>query len=281
MSLVTHSLTACAECDGLQRIPPLQAGAAAYCSRCGGEIFRCQPHSLDRTLSFLVAAAVLFIGANANDLMELHSQGIHTSTSIFGTAVALRDMAGRRYFSRAAHHHRASGRRAHRADRPPAAAADGNGARWTRYAYLPLPAPVGAGGRLCWPRSSRGRASQIAEAYTSAGLFAVGGYVMLRASRGRPSSRRKCGGASRNPGRAGDLRCRGAHERRHDQLAGARCAGYWLCLVCEQRKAWRAGMTHRVAAAAAQARRAQAEARALHGCRAAAASLASRRIRCP
>ena len=84
-------LTACVECDCLQRIPALRNGAAAHCSRCGAELFRCQSESLDRTLAFLIAAAVLLVAANANVLMEFDKAGLHRETTIFGTAVALRE----------------------------------------------------------------------------------------------------------------------------------------------------------------------------------------------
>jgi paraquat-inducible protein A len=84
-------LTACVECDCLQRIPALRNGAAAHCTRCGAELFRCQSESLDRTLAFLIAAAVLLVAANANVLMEFDKAGLHRETTIFGTAVALRE----------------------------------------------------------------------------------------------------------------------------------------------------------------------------------------------
>jgi len=84
-------LVACVECDCLQRIPSLDDGAAAHCSRCGAELFRCQAASLDRTLAFLIAAALVLFIANANVLMEFDKSGLHRETTIFGTAVALRD----------------------------------------------------------------------------------------------------------------------------------------------------------------------------------------------
>jgi paraquat-inducible protein A len=91
MSPKTRHLAGCPECDALQHVPPLQAGAAAHCVRCGVELFRCQPASLDRALAFLVAAAVLFVSANVQPLMELDARGMRTTTTIFGTAVALHE----------------------------------------------------------------------------------------------------------------------------------------------------------------------------------------------
>ncbi|QJR09857.1 Intermembrane transport protein YebS [Usitatibacter rugosus] len=91
MELQTRDLTACPECDALQRIPQLRRSAAAHCFRCGAELHRFQPASLDRTLALLTGAAVLFIGANAHDLIRLDSNGIETSANIFQTIAALRD----------------------------------------------------------------------------------------------------------------------------------------------------------------------------------------------
>lgn len=85
----TNNLVACPECDALQREIPLAPGAAADCVRCGAELFRHKAESLDRTLALLVAAAVVFAGANAFPLMELDAQGLGTTSTVFGTVVAL------------------------------------------------------------------------------------------------------------------------------------------------------------------------------------------------
>lgn len=91
MQSQTSNLTACMECDALQRVPLLRRSAAAHCFRCGAELYRFQPASLDRTLALLIGAAVLLIGANTHDLMRLDSNGIATSANIFETITALRD----------------------------------------------------------------------------------------------------------------------------------------------------------------------------------------------
>ena len=46
MSPKTSHLAGCPECDALQHVPVLHAGAAAHCVRCGAELFRYQPESL-------------------------------------------------------------------------------------------------------------------------------------------------------------------------------------------------------------------------------------------
>lgn len=87
----TNNLVACPECDALQREVPLQPGGAASCVRCGAELYREKPESLDRTLAFICAAAVVFLAANAFPLMELEAQGLRTSSTLFGTVAVLQE----------------------------------------------------------------------------------------------------------------------------------------------------------------------------------------------
>lgn len=87
----TNNLVACPECDALQREVPLAPHGEAVCRRCGAELYRHKPASLDHTLALMLAAAVVFLCANAFPLMELDAQGIRTQTTLFGTVVALQD----------------------------------------------------------------------------------------------------------------------------------------------------------------------------------------------
>lgn len=80
----TNNLMACPECDALQRVPDLEAETVADCVRCGAELARRHPASLQRTLAFMFAAAVALACANAFPVMELESQGIRTSSTIYG-----------------------------------------------------------------------------------------------------------------------------------------------------------------------------------------------------
>lgn len=89
MTTNTARLTACPECDCLQREVPVPENGRAECARCGAELYRNKPHSLDRTLAFLMGAAVLFLVANAFPIMRLDAQGMHTSSTLAGTAWAL------------------------------------------------------------------------------------------------------------------------------------------------------------------------------------------------
>jgi paraquat-inducible protein A len=84
MSAVPENLVACPGCDLLQRIPPLPLGGRARCPRCGEMLAAHKPDSLDRTLALTVAAAIVFIVANAVPLMGLSAVGRQASTTIIG-----------------------------------------------------------------------------------------------------------------------------------------------------------------------------------------------------
>ena len=89
MGTTTNNLLACPECDALQRRPALAPNAAATCVRCGAEIEREKPHSLDNTLAFMIGAAVAFVCANAFPIMLLDAKGIPSSSTIYGLVEAL------------------------------------------------------------------------------------------------------------------------------------------------------------------------------------------------
>jgi paraquat-inducible protein A len=84
-------LVACPECDCLQRDVALAPNGKAECARCGAELWRNKPQSLDRTLAFLMGAAMLFLVANAFPIMRLDAQGLETSSTLAGTAWALHE----------------------------------------------------------------------------------------------------------------------------------------------------------------------------------------------
>ena len=84
MAITTNNLLACPECDALQREPELHPGGTAACVRCGAELVRNLPASLEHTLAFMVGAGVAFICANTFPLMELDAQGITTESTLYG-----------------------------------------------------------------------------------------------------------------------------------------------------------------------------------------------------
>jgi paraquat-inducible protein A len=82
-------LLACHECDLLQREIALAPGGTARCPRCGAVLYRNTPDGLDRTLAYALAAAALFVVANAFPIVGLEAQGFRSSTTLLGTVQAL------------------------------------------------------------------------------------------------------------------------------------------------------------------------------------------------
>jgi paraquat-inducible protein A len=89
-------LTACHECDLLQREPVLPSGGVACCPRCGAVLFRDIPDSIDRGLAFTLGASFLFIIANVFPIVGLEAAGLANATSLYGAVETIwkQDMAG-------------------------------------------------------------------------------------------------------------------------------------------------------------------------------------------
>lgn len=82
-------LIACLECDLLQREIALPEGGKACCPRCGAELYRNTPDSIDRTLAFTLGAAVLFALANVFPIVGLDIQGHRNATTLIGAVHSL------------------------------------------------------------------------------------------------------------------------------------------------------------------------------------------------
>ena len=83
------ALIACHECDLLQRPTPLAEHMVARCSRCDAVLYEPVEDDLERPLAFTLAAAVLFVIANAFPIVGLEVQGQSTTATLFGTAQSL------------------------------------------------------------------------------------------------------------------------------------------------------------------------------------------------
>ena len=84
-------LIACHECDLLQREVPLPRGGVARCVRCGAELYRSHPDSLERSLALTAGAIVLFAIANSFPIVGLKLQGELIQTTLFHTVTRLYD----------------------------------------------------------------------------------------------------------------------------------------------------------------------------------------------
>jgi paraquat-inducible protein A len=83
------ALIACPHCDLLQRLPALPPGASARCPRCDRELWRTRVDSRTRTLALSLAAASLFVVANAVPMLGLSAVGRAASTTVIGGAAHL------------------------------------------------------------------------------------------------------------------------------------------------------------------------------------------------
>jgi paraquat-inducible protein A len=73
---------ACHDCDLLHRLGEIPEGSAARCRRCGGLLRKRQPRSIERTLSLVMGAAVLFAIANLFPFLSFDMQGQETHTTL-------------------------------------------------------------------------------------------------------------------------------------------------------------------------------------------------------
>jgi paraquat-inducible protein A len=87
----TRAMVACPDCDLLQEEVELGPRCVATCARCGAQLFRNIPHSVDNALACMIGAAIFFVIANAFPVMSLEAQGLTNSTTLLGSAQALYD----------------------------------------------------------------------------------------------------------------------------------------------------------------------------------------------
>ncbi|MFZ4537575.1 paraquat-inducible protein A [Propionivibrio sp.] len=80
---------ACHECDLLQREMAVPIGGALLCNRCGAVLFKNVPEGLERTLAFLLGAAILFVVSCVFPIVSLNLQGIVTTATLIETVRAL------------------------------------------------------------------------------------------------------------------------------------------------------------------------------------------------
>lgn len=90
MRIQISGLTACPDCDLLQRSPS-QLPGSVECARCGATLYRIVPHALEMTLAMMLAAAALYLMACAFPIMTLELGGRQTTATLFGLAAAFHD----------------------------------------------------------------------------------------------------------------------------------------------------------------------------------------------
>ncbi len=85
------TLTACPECDLVQREPARPVASTVRCRRCDAFLYHTSARGLDKTLALTIAAAVLFAVANIYPVMSLDLQGRLVPATLFGLVRALND----------------------------------------------------------------------------------------------------------------------------------------------------------------------------------------------
>lgn len=82
--MISARILACPDCDLLQSIPDLPAGAKACCARCGRTLASRPTDPIDRPLALTITALLVLIIANTAPLMGLSAVGHQASTTIVG-----------------------------------------------------------------------------------------------------------------------------------------------------------------------------------------------------
>lgn len=85
-------MLACPDCDLLHRASRSPAGMTQVCVRCGANLGRGEPASLDRALALFITALILLVLALAFPLMSLRLHGTVREASIPGCVAILREL---------------------------------------------------------------------------------------------------------------------------------------------------------------------------------------------
>ena len=80
---------ACDYCDTLQKIIPLEEGESAHCRICGSELYENRPRSLQRTVSFSLAALFLMVLVLLFPFLSLDNSGLKSTMTVWGAAASL------------------------------------------------------------------------------------------------------------------------------------------------------------------------------------------------
>ena len=86
MRAVDKGLGCCRVCGQMVAFPPPRAGhVAAYCPRCGSEVFPRKRHSLSSTLALIIASIIFYIPANLLPIMHVKTfAGTESDTIMSG-----------------------------------------------------------------------------------------------------------------------------------------------------------------------------------------------------
>jgi len=86
---VSQTLTACETCGLVQEVGDVPKGSKAVCSRCHSQLFHRQIDSRLRTLTFSLAALILYFPSNIYPIVTVQYHGLHSETTIIEGIKAL------------------------------------------------------------------------------------------------------------------------------------------------------------------------------------------------
>ena len=84
-----QEVIACHDCDLLQKLPRLNDGESARCTRCGACLYTRRKNTLNRSLAMVLTAFSLFVIANVFPFLSLNSQGQVVDSTLLSGSVAL------------------------------------------------------------------------------------------------------------------------------------------------------------------------------------------------
>ncbi|MEH6387869.1 paraquat-inducible protein A [Pseudomonas profundi] len=82
-------LIICEHCDSVYQRPALTPKQTAHCQRCGALLERGRHLTTDQLLALTVAAAILFMLANAFPIVEISMQGLSNEATLWASVEAL------------------------------------------------------------------------------------------------------------------------------------------------------------------------------------------------
>jgi paraquat-inducible protein A len=80
---------ACHFCDTLQTVVALEEGQSAHCRTCGAELYENRPRSLQRTVSFALAALLLMGLVVIFPFLSMDNNGLKSTMTVWGAAASL------------------------------------------------------------------------------------------------------------------------------------------------------------------------------------------------
>jgi paraquat-inducible protein A len=92
--LPLEQLVGCHECDLLMRKPQLATGERASCPRCGYELYRHTSQVVNRSLSLVIAALLLFIPACFFPIMQINVLGQSSLDTVWSGVLSLYEAGG-------------------------------------------------------------------------------------------------------------------------------------------------------------------------------------------